>query len=172
MDAFASDHDSWKHWFQRHGPRLLVCARLWTRSLADAEDVVQEAFVRFWRNQRSLGGEPLALLLTSIRRSAIDLARREGRRQVREQRAEDLREGEPMLFEPLAEGDDRRTAIEGALQRLPAEQREVLMLKIWGEQTFEQIATTLELSPHTAASRYRYALKGLRRELSSVQCHD
>jgi hypothetical protein len=43
-----------------------------------------------------------------------------------------------MLFEPLAEGDDRRSAIEGALQRLPEEQREVLALKIWGEQTFEQ----------------------------------
>jgi RNA polymerase sigma-70 factor (ECF subfamily) len=172
MDAPHSHHESWKHWFHRHGPRLLVCARQWTRSLADAEDVVQEAFVRFWRHQRGLGGEPLALVLTSIRRSALDLARREGRRQLREQRAEDPLEREPMLFEPLAEGDDRRSAIEGALQRLPEEQREVLALKIWGEQTFEQIGASLGVPPNTAASRYRYALKTLRRELSSVQCHD
>jgi RNA polymerase sigma-70 factor (ECF subfamily) len=44
-----ANHDSWRQWFQQHGPRLLLCARLWTRSLADAEDVAQEAFVRFWR---------------------------------------------------------------------------------------------------------------------------
>ena len=172
MDAPSSDHESWKHWFHCHGPRLLVCARQWTRTLADAEDVVQEAFVRFWRNQRSLGGEPLGLLLTSIRRSAFDLTRREGRRQVREQKAEEFRDGMDSFFEPLAEGDDRRVAIERALQRLPVEQREVLVLKIWGERTFEQIGATLALSPHTAASRYRYALKTLRRELSSVQCHE
>ena len=46
----ADNDDSWKTWFQLHGPKLLLCARQWTRSLADAEDVVQEAFVRFWRH--------------------------------------------------------------------------------------------------------------------------
>src|SRR3954466_2803751 len=74
------NHDSWKHWFQLYGPKLLVCARQWTRSLADAEDVVQEAFVRYWRHQRGLPGEPMALLVTSVRRAAFDLARRTDRR--------------------------------------------------------------------------------------------
>ena len=37
------------------------------------------------------------------------------------------------------EGDERRQEIETALSRLPAEQREVLSLKIWQELTFEQI---------------------------------
>lgn len=165
----ASDDDSWKIWFQRYGPRLLLCARQWTRSLADAEDVVQDAFVRFWRRQRSLGGEPLALLLTSVRRAAFDRARREQRRTAREQQAE-AGEDAP-LFEPLAEGDERRAGIEAALRRLPAEQREVLALKIWGELTFEEIAGRLEISPNTAASRYRYALAALRRELTPDFCH-
>lgn len=31
-------HESWKQWFQQHGPRLLLCARQWTRTVADAED--------------------------------------------------------------------------------------------------------------------------------------
>lgn len=160
-------HESWKDWFQLHGPKLLFCARQWTRSLADAEDVVQEAFVRFWRNQRSLGGEPQALLLTSLRRAAIDLARRNDRRERRERQAD-----EPdAFFEPLAEADDRRLAIEAALRRLPAEQREVLTLKIWGECTFEEIARQLDIPPNTAASRYRYALAALRRELTAADCH-
>lgn len=163
-------HETWSDWFHRHGPRLLVCARQWTRSVADAEDVVQEAFIRFWRRQRSLGGEPMGLLLTSIRRSAVDLARREGRRTLREQAVEADRHDDGGLFEATSTGDDRRQAIEAALRRLPAEQREVLVLKIWGERTFDQIGEALAISPNTAASRYRYALKALRGELSSVEC--
>lgn len=170
MEAQPS-HDSWNSWFQLYGPKLLLCARQWTRSLADAEDVVQEAFVRYWLHQRGLPGEPLALLVTSVRRAAFDLARRNSRRTAREDRSsEGVGEHAPAFQVPL-EGDERRAAIEEALQRIPAEQREVLVLKIWGELTFEQIAAELDLSPNTAASRYRYALAALRHELSAADCH-
>jgi RNA polymerase sigma-70 factor (ECF subfamily) len=69
------------------------------------------------------------------------------------------------------EADDRREAVEAAMRRLPEEQREVLVLKIWAELTFEQIAGELEISPNTAASRYRYALAALRKELTAADCH-
>ena len=167
----ATYDDDWHHWFELYGPRLLLCARQWTRSAADAEDVVQEAFVRFWRHQRGLPGEPLALLITSVRRAAYDLARRESRRAVREEFSESGRDDvEPSFVAPV-EGEERRAAIEGALGRLPEEQREVLVLKIWGELTFEQIAAQLEVSANTAASRYRYALGALRKELTATACH-
>lgn len=167
----ASHDDSWKSWFQLYGPKLLLCARQWTRSTADAEDVVQEAFVRFWRYQRQLPGEPMALLVTSVRRAAFDLARRETRRSAREEFANGGIEETVPLFQIPLEGDDRREAIERALQALPEEQRQVLVLKIWGELTFEQIAAELEIPPNTAASRYRYALAALRKELTAADCH-
>ena len=165
------EQGNWKHWFETHGPKLLLCARQWTRSLADAEDVVQEAFVRYWRHQRDLPGDPQALLVTSIRRAAVDHARRESRRTLREEKSSDgLGEPGGMFAEVPGEDAERRQAIETVLQRLPAEQREVLVLKIWNELTFDQIAQTLDIPPNTAASRYRYALTALRRELTPL-CH-
>lgn len=162
---------TWKDWIEAHGPRLLLCARQWTRSLADAEDVLQEAFVRFWRHQRELPGDPQALLLVSIRRAALDLARRDDRRQARELRADGgVEDNTPGFARLPGEGDERREEIELALRRLPPEQREVLVLKIWQERTFEQIGELLGISPNTAASRYRYALTALRSELEPL-CH-
>jgi RNA polymerase sigma-70 factor (ECF subfamily) len=165
------EHDTWSHWFQEYGPKLLLCARQWTRSYSDAEDVVQEAFVRYWKHQRQLPGDPMALLVTSVRRAAIDLGRREGRRVLREERAVDGPGPTEAYFESGLEDDERRAAIEGAMQRVPPEQREVLVLKIWAELTFEQISEELGLSPNTVASRYRYALAALRRELTVADCH-
>ena len=47
----------------------------------------------------------------------------------------------------------------------------MLTLKIWGDLTFAQIAARLEISPNTAASRYRYALEALREALTAADCH-
>ena len=159
----------WRTWFETYGARLLLVARQWTRSAADAEDVVQEAFVRYWRGQRDLPGNPLPLLITSVRRSALDLIRRSDRRERREQSHVDLHA--EAWFEPNPEGDERANRLEEAVVQLPSEQREVLVLKIWGGLTFAEIAAQLELSPHTAASRYRYALAALRQSLSTLESH-
>ena len=58
---------------------------------------------------------------------------------------------DPVLFGRLERG----------LAALPAEQREVLALKIDGGLTFAEVAAVLGLRPNTAASRYRYALDKL-----------
>ncbi len=165
------DHDSWKMWFHRFGPKLLLCARQWCRSHADAEEVVQDAFIRFWRHQRGLPGEPMALLVTSVRRAAFDLARSTDRRTWREEQSFVGTGDDFAWFESSLEGEERRAALEEAMRRIPSEQREVLVLKIWAELTFEQIAAELQLSPNTAASRYRYALAALRNELAAADCH-
>jgi DNA-directed RNA polymerase specialized sigma24 family protein len=52
-----------------------------------------------------------------------------------------------------------------ALTLLPPEQREVIVLKLWHEHTFEEIGELLDISPNTAAGRYRYGLQKLRQRL-------
>jgi DNA-directed RNA polymerase specialized sigma24 family protein len=51
------------------------------------------------------------------------------------------------------------------LTELPVTQREVIVLKIWHEYTFEEIGELLDVSPNTAAGRYRYGLEKMRARL-------
>jgi RNA polymerase sigma-70 factor (ECF subfamily) len=48
------------------------------------------------------------------------------------------------------------------LSELPPDQREVIVLKIWHQYTFDEIGRLLDISPNTAAGRYRYGLQKLR----------
>jgi RNA polymerase sigma-70 factor (ECF subfamily) len=62
--------------------------------------------------------------------------------------------------------------IDRALRRLPAEQREVILLKLSEDLTFREIAELLGLPRATAASRYRLALERLRSILGSGDDHE
>jgi len=77
MDNIAS-HEDWKSCFSEVAPRLLLFARQWVQSAADAEDVVQEAFVKFWRRNHNI--ENRALLYAAVRSIALDFIRRDKRR--------------------------------------------------------------------------------------------
>ena len=51
------------------------------------------------------------------------------------------------------------------LEELPPDQREVIVLKIWHQYTFEAIGELLDVSPNTIAGRYRYGLQKLKAAL-------
>jgi DNA-directed RNA polymerase specialized sigma24 family protein len=54
------------------------------------------------------------------------------------------------------------------LQLLPQDQREVIVLKIWHQHTFEEIGKLIDISPNTAAGRYRYGLQKLKARLEGL----
>lgn len=151
----------WKSWFARHGSKLLLFARQQARNPNDAEDLLQEAFVRMWRLYGHTGDLSPGLVYRAIRRLAIDWARSLDRRVVREQRTYEL---SPLssAFEDNLEKDERQKALLQCVDRLPDEQKEVITLKVWGELTFDEISRTLDLSLNTVASRYRYGLHKLK----------
>ena len=160
MDNVAT-HENWKTRFSELAPGLVLFARQWVRSQADAEDVVQEAFVRFWRRDHNIDNRPL--LYAAVRSAALDLIRRDGRRARREN---EVYSGMAQFSDPQFETiDDSQGVLATSIDRLPHEQREVLVMKIWNELTFAEIAEALEISPNTAASRYRYALAALKKDL-------
>ncbi len=156
----------WQGLWEQYGPRLLLFARQQTAHDGDAEDLVQEAFVKYWRARRKQPALPPTLMFRMVKRTAIDRARKAQGREQRERESQ-LLAGEPTTwFAHPVEDQERQEQIDSALRALPAHQREVLVLKVWSDLTFEQIGETLDLSPNTAASRYRYALNQLRKILT------
>jgi RNA polymerase sigma-70 factor, ECF subfamily len=160
MQNLAS-HENWKSCFSEISPGLLLFARQWVQSAADAEDIVQEAFVKFWRRNHKI--ENRALLYAAVRSIALDFIRRDSRRARREARA--VVETNEFIEPEFEFEDDTQRALAEAINVLPREQREVLVMKIWNELTFAEIAGALGISQNTAASRYRYALATLRNTL-------
>ena len=133
---------------------LLLYGRALGLSHGEAEDVLQETFLALMR----LEDEPDApehYCVRTFRNRALNYRRGLWRRFKREleSRAWFERGSEVSPFE--------RSAMR-CLEELPAEQREVIVLKIWHEYTFEEIGGLLDLSPNTAAGRYRYGMKKLK----------
>src|SRR5690242_3378862 len=130
----------------RHGPALLLYARQWCDT---PEDVVQEAFLKLV----SLRQPPRAVvpfLYRVVRNAALDARKAARRRQKRESAtARPIR----WFVEPEIEGLDAAAAV-AALQRLPDEEREVIVARLWGGLRFEDIAEVAGCSASTAFRRY------------------
>jgi len=163
MENVATD-ENWKTCFSQLAPGLLLFARQWARSTADAEDIVQEAFVKIWRRNHNIANR--GLLYATVRSIALDFLRRDSRRARRESAA--VSESDQMVQPMFEVEDETQRALVAALNLLPDEQREVLVMKIWNDLTFAEIASALEISQNTAASRYRYALAALKKNLPSA----
>lgn len=160
---------AWLDLLDRHGAALILFARQWCKTHADAEDAVQEAIIRCWRSQVTVD-DPAAYLFTCVKHAALDQHRGTMRRRQREaivgSKSESTNES---CFVTAIEEQERTAIIEQHLAQLPQDQREVVVMKLWGGLTFAQIAGALEASPDTIASRYRYALQTMRRLLPQEQ---
>ena len=141
--------------YRRHAPALRLYARQWPGS---ADDVVQDAFVRL-AQQRALPERVLPWLYRVVRNGALAAARSEARRRKRESAA-----GNP---EPWFSPDEQLDAREATrlLAELPLERREVIVARVWGGLTFEEIADLVGCSLPTAHRRFQAGLAELKERL-------
>jgi len=150
--------ETWDACYDRLAAKLMLYARQWLPHREDAQDVVHEAFVRVWKGR---GTERVsdAYFFAATRHAAIDHQRRNVRRGRREERvSQDSFFENPELPPALAAQD-----VEAALARLPMEQREAVVLRIWGGLAFPEIAEATGAPVDTAASRFRYGIAALRK---------
>lgn len=153
------DPQAFAAFYDRHAARMFAAARALTGSRADAEDAVQETFLNLFQSrERFTRAESLrAYAFATLRHAAAG---------TRPRRRHEALAAEPAAGESAQkETEERDPALARALERLASEQREVLALKLHGELTFAEIGAALGVPANTAASRYRYALEHLERDL-------
>ena len=146
---------------ERHGPPLILYARQWCHA---PEDVVQEAFLKLFA-LRQPPHEVVPWLYRVVRNGAIDAAKLDRRRQRRESA---VARPARWFIEPEVDGLDAEAAV-AALQRLPLEQREAIVARLWGGLSFEEIAEVVGCSASTAFRRFSAGIDALRTELG-VSC--
>lgn len=146
-------------------PRLVRYALTLTRNQYDAEDAVQATLVRVAMRPHLLAGAtyPWPYILRILRNEALAMARRERREMVVNELPEPVRNVRDTCSE-----QERKREVWKAMGKLPPHQAEVVVLKIWEEMTFAEIARVLDKSPNTVASRYQYALQKLAKHLRSL----
>lgn len=156
--------------YDEHAAALYAFLLSFTGQEADARDLLQEVFVKLaGRHGTSIQARnERAFLWQTCYHLGIDWTRRHEVRR-RHENACAAHTGDA-LFAPADDPDTAifRAALGTALLDLPAPQRAVASLKLWHGLTFQEIGEALDISPHTAASRYRYALDKLRERLRPI----
>jgi RNA polymerase sigma factor (sigma-70 family) len=143
-----------------HGATLVLYARQWCQS---PEDVVQEALLRLMR-ESAVPENVVGWLYRVVRNGAISASRSHARRARHESAA--AHEATPWFAANQEDVLDAAAATR-ALAALPLELRETIVLRLWGGQSFEQIAELTDASTSTAHRRYVAGLTALReRQLS------
>ena len=148
------NHDDAHRLYDEHGPALLAYASALLRDPSAAEDVLHQVFLNVLRGRASVAEDPKSYLFRAVRNAALNHIRGQSREV-------ELADGGVWLESPDG-STETAMALQSALKTLPDEQREVVVLKIWGELTFDEAAAVIGISPNTAASRYRYGLAKLK----------
>jgi RNA polymerase sigma-70 factor, ECF subfamily len=164
-----SDPQTFARVYDEHGPSVYATAYRILADGARAQDVVQDVFLRLWRRPTTFDvarGELGSYLRLMARSRAVDVwreARAAGRASDRMKVvvADDEGDERPSV---AAEISDARSAVRAALGRLPAAQREALVLAYWGGLTADEIARRSAVPLGTAKSRIRLGLAKLRSE--------
>lgn len=156
-----TDHSGWyEAFYEAKAAALILYGRALGLGHGEAEDVLQETFLALMQRDE-LPREPEHYCLRSFRNRALNYKRSLWRRLTRELESH-------RWFEKTDEESPAERAAMERLAELPPEQREVIVLKIWNHCTFDEIGALLDISPNTAAGRYRYGLQKLKLKLEGV----
>jgi RNA polymerase sigma-70 factor (ECF subfamily) len=157
--------------YDRHGGAAYSLAYRIVGRQAAAEDVVQEALLSIWRSRLRYDqtrGSVRTWILGIVHNRAIDGLRRAAvhdRRREQLDVVEERFEARERTDVEVARREEARS-VRGALETLPAEQRQTLELAYFGGFTHSQIAKLLDQPVGTVKGRMRLGLEKMRRELA------
>ena len=148
--------------YRQHGAALVLFASAITGERSRAQDAVHQVFLKLIANGELSRAQDKKAYLFACTRNAVLNERKF------QDRHEPLEMGAAWFSPPHRDIAGERN-LRRALAALPEDQREIVVLHIWGDLTFSQIADLLSISSNTAASRYRYALGKLRDAMTAKE---
>jgi RNA polymerase sigma-70 factor (sigma-E family) len=156
--------------FRAHGARLVRVARMFVDDRAAAEDIVQEAFIRFHRKRRRLR-EPAAAA-GYLRATVLNLARDHNRRGVMSRRhidaqAHHVGDVGPDPDDAFALDEEHRAVID-ALSHLPPRQRDCLVMRYHLEMSPHEIGDALGIGVNSVKTHLTRALRALRERMEAT----
>jgi RNA polymerase sigma-70 factor (ECF subfamily) len=154
--------------YRRHAGAVYGFARRVLREQALAEEIVQEIFLRLWRDPMRFDparGSLRTYLLTETHNRAVDMLRAELARRAREDRhgRRAAEAGRDVVHEVV--GRAASAGVRRSIAGLPAEERAAIELAFFGGHTYREVALRLDQPEGTVKSRIRSGLKRLRVEL-------
>jgi len=171
--ALTGDAEAFGEIVQRWERRIFALAFGMLGREEDARDATQETFLAAFRNLRAFRGE--AKVSSWLHRIAVNQCiTRQRRAKVRNESALETEEEKnaasfaaPVHYSPIrvVEGWETTAAVRLAVNSLPVELRQVVVMKEFEELTFKEIAEALDLPLSTVKSRLYTALKQLQMRL-------
>jgi RNA polymerase sigma factor (sigma-70 family) len=163
--------EDWGRLYERHVAAAYNLARLLARSLAEADDLVAEAFAKVLDTLRAGRGPDSAFrayLLTALRHTAYDKTRRDRRIELSEdvETAGGVRVAQP--FSDTAVAGLERSLAAQAFARLPERWQAVLWHTEVEDQTPAEVAPILGLTPNGVSALAYRAREGLRQAYLQV----
>lgn len=157
---------------QRHSKRVLDYIRMMVKNNEIADDIFQETFikvVKFIDNKRYTdNGKFLSWVLRIAHNQVIDHFRQaKQQNNISESEAGydiiNTRKFSDLTIEDRLVTDQIETDLRKLVENLPEEQKEVVMMRYFGDMSFKEIAEQTDVSINTALGRMRYALINLRK---------
>ena len=167
LEPQALGPQTWAEFYLAHRRALTAYALSLTGNVPDAHDLIQDVLVRVIR-LRTAPDNAKAFVLRCLRNAALD--RRRAARTSRER----LRPRSGVLFDDAGTDlalRETMTRVEAAIEGLADTQREVVVLKIYAEMTFSEIAELMDAPLGTITSHYARAVAALRQALNVEGSH-
>lgn len=156
------DRDAFCRLYYKYRDVLLKVAIALLRDVHTGEDAVQDVFVRFAENihRFRLTGSLKAYLSVCVVNRAKNILMSRKKEYVLPENQDRPSSG-PGPEQQIICNEELRLLAD-AMEQLPFEQRQIIALRHYSQMRFAAIARSLDLSPNTAKSRYRYGMDKLR----------
>lgn len=161
------DRQSYEQLFRLHYSELCSYAVNFMEDLDDAEEVVQEVFVKFWENKDeiNISSSARAYLFRSVRNASLNKKKHIKIREEYKEHNEREIDSNFVDLENILDASELEMRIRTAIDKLPTERRKIFIMSRYDELKYQEIANKLNISIKTVENQMGSALKFLRKEL-------